>query len=82
MSLHTWCHKPGSCDTFMLNPHWGRAAIGQEKKKKKKRLMSIHVGSLRSCPALCDPIDCGLPGFFVQERILEVYWPILVAIPF
>ena len=30
MSLHTWgCQgprKPSSCSTFMLNPHWGRAA--------------------------------------------------------
>ena len=35
----------------------------------------------QSCPTLCDPMDCGLPGFSVhgilQARILE--W---VAIPF
>ena len=33
------------------------------------------VKSLQSCPILCDPMDCGLPGFSVhgilQARILE-----------
>ena len=33
------------------------------------------VKSLQSCPTLCDPMDCGLPGFSVhgilQARILE-----------
>ena len=31
--------------------------------------------SLQSCPTLCDPMDCGLPGFSVhgilQARTLE-----------
>ena len=42
---------------------------------------SLQVGSLQSCPTLCDPVDCGLPGFSVrgvlQARILEhigQYW--------
>ena len=30
---HTWRrqgpHKPSSCTTFTLNPHWGRAATGK-----------------------------------------------------
>ena len=43
--------------------HWGRAATG----KKKKCLVSIRAGSLRSCPALWDPEDCGLPGSSVRE---------------
>ena len=41
----------------------------------------MHAGSLLSCPAFCDPVDCGLPGFSVrgvlQARILErigQYW--------
>ena len=73
MFLHTlWCqgpHKPSSCATITLNSHWDRTATG------KKSLASICVGSLRSCPTLCDPEDCGLPGFSVrgilQARILE-----------
>ena len=40
-----------------------------------------HAKSLQSCPTLCDPIDCSVPGFSVhgilQVRILE--W---VAMPF
>ena len=79
MSLHTWrhqgSHKPSSCTTFTLNSHWDRAAIGQ------KSLVSMRGGSLQSCPTLCDPVDCGLPGFSVrgvlQARILErigQYW--------
>ena len=86
MSPHTWClqgpRKPGSCATFMLNSHWGRAATG------KKILASFYVHRVaRSCPTLCDPLDCGLPGFSVRERgspgkNTGVYWPILVAIPY
>ena len=83
MSLHTWCvqspHKPSSCATFMLNSHWGRAATD----KKNSSFFVCRVA--RSCPTLCDPLDCGLPGFSVRERgspgkNTGVYWPILVAI--
>ena len=35
----------------------------------------MHVKLLQSCPALCDPVDCSLPGSFVhgilQARRLE-----------
>ena len=35
----------------------------------------VHAKSLQSCPTLCDPMDCRLPGSFVhgvfQARILE-----------
>ena len=37
--------------------------------------MCVHAKSLQSCPTLCDPLDCGLPGSSVhgipQARILE-----------
>ena len=46
-----------------------------------KNLASVSVKVAQSCPNLCDPLDCSLPGFSVhgllQARILE--W---VAIPF
>ena len=55
--------------TFTLSPHWGRVAT------VKKSLASMHTGSLLSCPALCDPLGYGLPGFSVQgllqTRMLE-----------
>ena len=90
MSLHTWCHQgllnPSSHATFTLNPHWVRAATG------KKRLAPVHMGSLRLCATLCDPVDCGLPGFpvrrgFSRQEYWSVlantgaYWPTLVALP-
>ena len=35
----------------------------------------MHAQSLKSCPALCYPMDCSLPGSFVhgilQARILK-----------
>ena len=69
MSLHTWCHQgplnPSSHATFTLNPHWDRAATG------KKRLAPVHMGSLQLCATLCDPVDCGLPGFSVREGVLQ-----------
>ena len=76
---NTWHHqgpcKPSSCATFTLNSHWGRAATG------KKSLASMRAGSLQSHPTLCNPVDCGLPGFSVrrvlQARILKCigqYW--------
>ena len=72
MSLHTWHRQgprePSSCSTF-THSHWGRAAAG------KKRLVPTHAGSLQSCLILCNPVDCGLPGFSVrgvlQARTLE-----------
>ena len=43
--------------------------------------MRACAQSLQSCPALCDPVDCSLPGSSVQgilqARILE--W---VVVPF
>ena len=79
MSLHTWRRqspcKPSSCTTFTLKSHW--AELPQAKKKS----VSSCTGLLRTCPTLCDPVDCGLPGFSVrgllQARILErigQYW--------
>ena len=69
MSLHTWLHqgpcKPSSCSTFTLNSHWSRAATG------KKILESMHSGSRRLCPTLCELVDCGLPGFCFREGVLQ-----------
>ena len=37
--------------------------------------MKVKVLVVQSCPTLCDPMDCSLPGFAVhgilQARILE-----------
>ena len=75
MSLHTWRHqdphKPSACATFTLNPHWVRAATG------KKCFASVHAGLLQSCPTLCSPVDCELPGFSVRGFSRQEYWHVL-----
>ena len=45
------------------------------------------TGLFQQCPTLCDPVDCGLPGFSVREggfpgKNTGTHWPILVAISF
>ena len=47
----------------------------------------MSEGSLRSCPILGNPVNCGLPGFSVREGDSQgmntgVYWPIMVSISF
>ena len=54
---------------------------------RQKSLVSMHTGSLWMCLTLCDPVDCGLPGFSVREEgslgnYTGVYWPKLVSISF
>ena len=82
MSLNTWCHqgphKPSSCTTFMLNPHWGRAATGKKSCIYARRVTSVVSSSLRPCglwPArfLCQGAS---PG-----KNIGAYWPLLVAMP-
>ena len=44
-------------------------------------LLDVCVLVTQSCPALCDPVDCSLPGSSVHE-ILQARIPEWVAIPF
>ena len=67
---------PLSCSTL----------TGAELPQAKKVLCLCAQGHF-GCAWLCDPVDCGLLGFFVRERgspgkNTGAYWPILVAIPF
>ena len=38
------------------------------------KLVSVHVKSLQSCPTLCDPVDCSLPGFSIHGILQQEYW--------
>ena len=65
----------------MLNPHWGRPAIG----KKKKSPVSMHAELLQLCPTVCNPVDW--PAMVLCQgdstgKDTGVYWPVLVATPF
>ena len=69
MSLHAWHHqgphKPSSCTTFMLNPHWGRAATG-----KMSCVYACRVTSVVSNSATLWTVACQASlsvGFFRQE---------------
>ena len=78
---------PGSPQAKQLCDLHAQLLLGQSCYRQKKSLVSMHAGLLRSCPMLCNPVDCVLPAFSIREvvlqaRILELYWPILVAIPF
>ena len=54
---------------------------GTELPEARKGFAFVHTGSLWSYPTLCNPVDCGLPGFFVRGILLAgmLEW---VAIPF
>ena len=77
---------PGSPQAKHLRHLHTRLSLGQSCHRRKS-LASVHTGSLQSCPTLCNPVDCGLPGFSVREggspgKNTGAYWPILVSIPF
>ena len=73
---------PGSPQAKQLCQLHAQLSLGRSATGKKKCLASVCTGLLWSCPALFDPVDCGLPGFSVrkevfQARILECigqYW--------
>ena len=44
---------------------------------RQKRFVSMHAGSLWSCPTLRDLVDYGLPGFSVGGFSRQEYWSIL-----
>ena len=44
---------------------------GAELPQAKKSLASMGAGSPQFCPTLCDPVDCGLPGFSAREGVLQ-----------
>ena len=79
---------PGSLQAKQLRHLHAQLSLGQSchRPKKKKGLVFMRAVSLLSCPTVCDPVDCGLPGFSVRGRSpgknTGVYWPILVVVPF
>jgi len=71
---------PGSPQAKQLHHLQAQLSLGQCCRREKS-LVSMHTGFLWLCPTLCDPVDCGLPGFSVmgvlQARKLErigQYW--------
>ena len=81
VSLQTWRHQRPESQAAGTPSH--STHTGAELPQAKKCLVSMRPGSLRSCPALCDPVDCGLPGYSVRERGFsrQEYWSILAKYP-
>ena len=65
---------PGYPQVKQLRHFRAQLSLGQSCHRQKKSLASMHAGLLQLCLTLCDPVDCGLPGFsvrVVQAKILE-----------
>ena len=45
-------------------PHGVYCLVGEGREEK--------FSSVRSCPTLCDPMDCSMPGFPVHHQLLEL----------
>ena len=56
---------PGSPQPQQLRYLHAQPSLGQSCHRLKS-LASVHVESLQLFPALCDPVDRGLPGFSVR----------------
>ena len=77
---------PGSPQAKQLHHFHAQLSLGQSCRRQKS-LASTCARLLWLCLTLCDPVDCGLPGFSVREggspgKNTGAYWPILVAILF
>ena len=83
MSVHTWhcqgSHKPSSCATFTLNPHWAKLP-------QAKTVLGLHMqgcfGSVQLFATLwivaCqDSLSGGSTG-----KNAGAYCPVLVTIPY
>ena len=66
---------PESPQVKQLCHLYAQLSLGQSCHRQKKSLASIHAGSLWLCPTLCDPVDCGLPGFSVRDGVLQARIP-------
>ena len=67
---------PGSPQAKQLRHLHAQFSLGQSPSQAKNNLVSVHAGSLQSCPALCDPVDWPARRV-LQARILECigqYW--------
>ena len=62
--------------TIALISHTSK--VMQSCHRPKKSLAFMHARSLRQCPTLCNPVDCGLSGFSIREGVLKArtdqYW--------
>jgi len=59
---------PGSPQARELRYCHAQLLLGQSCHRQKKNLASMQARSFQLCLILCNPVDCGLPGFSFRER--------------
>ena len=75
-AVHVPAHLvlPGSPQAKQMHHLHAQLSL-EESCHRQKCLAPVHTGLLWWYPTLCDPVDCGMPDFFVrrvlQARILE-----------
>ena len=67
---------PGSLQAKKLRHLHARPLLGQSCHRQRS-LASKHAGLLRSCPTLCNAVDCGLPDFSFRGFSRQEYWSVL-----
>ena len=55
-----------------LQPLWPSTLKATERRPPGELCRSVQFSSVtRSCPTLCDPMDCSMPGFSVHHQLPE-----------
>ena len=72
---------PGTCFTFQhnLRMHGSSMAPAKGTLFIKSNVICLFCSITQSCPTLCDPMDCSMPGFPVLHHLLgfaqtHVHW--------
>ena len=52
----------------IANIHW----IIKEGREFQKKISVQFSSVAQSCPTICDPMDCSMPGFPVYNQLLEL----------
>ena len=60
---------PASAQAKQLYHLHIQLSLGQSCHRQKRSC--VCTGGHQSCPTLCVPVDCGLPGFSVREGVLQ-----------
>ena len=81
MELRWWGQHWGAVATVPSSPRWDRLDAGKQLRAPSDSALCVKVLVSQSCPTICNPMDCSLPGSSVpgilKAGILE--W---IAIPF
>ena len=60
--------------TWLLSRRWTIMSAVEDGEKLGCLYIAAAAKSLQSCPTLCDPMDCSLPGFSVMEFSRQEHW--------